>query len=193
MSLRCAWDNGLEFEAMLAESLLGTLGNRWLHVLGVVRRAQYIAQMFTEGDQRCFVAAAYLHDIGYAPSLAMTGFHPLDGACYLRVLGHERLASLVAYHSEAPFEAELRGFSAQLGVFQRERSAVADALTYCDQLTGPNGAPMTLKERHADILRRYGPDAIVSQAYRHSLPYLALAVGRTTHRLRMYGITDITA
>jgi hypothetical protein len=33
-----------------------------------------------------FVAAAWLHDIGYAPAIAEsgTGFHPLDGARYLR-------------------------------------------------------------------------------------------------------------
>ena len=30
------------------------------------------------------VAAAWLHDIGYAPELVETGFHPLDGARYLR-------------------------------------------------------------------------------------------------------------
>jgi len=31
--------------------------------------------------------AAYLHDIGYAEPLVDTGFHPLDGAVYLRGLG----------------------------------------------------------------------------------------------------------
>ena len=29
-------------------------------------------------------AAAWLHDIGYAPAVDDTGFHPLDGARYLR-------------------------------------------------------------------------------------------------------------
>ncbi len=37
------------------------------------------------GGCRRLVAAAYLHDIGYAPELAITGFHPLDGARHLRV------------------------------------------------------------------------------------------------------------
>ena len=55
------------------------------------------------------VAAAWLHDIGYAPTLAATVFHPLDGARHLRALGHERLARLVAYHSSARWEAEALG------------------------------------------------------------------------------------
>src|SRR6266540_3850423 len=42
-------------------------------------------------------AAAYLHDLGYAPALVQTGPHPLDGARHLRALGLERLAGLVAY------------------------------------------------------------------------------------------------
>jgi HD superfamily phosphodiesterase len=29
-------------------------------------------------------AAAWLHDIGYSPEIAVSGFHPLDGARYLR-------------------------------------------------------------------------------------------------------------
>jgi predicted hydrolase (HD superfamily) len=40
-------------------------------------------------------AAAMLHDIGYTPSLATTGFHPLDGARYLRdhIAADERLGA----------------------------------------------------------------------------------------------------
>jgi HD superfamily phosphodiesterase len=50
------------------------------------------------------MAAAYLHDIGYVPTLARTRFHPLDGARHLRELGEERLVGLVAYHSGAEAE-----------------------------------------------------------------------------------------
>ena len=151
---------------------------------GVVQRALHVRQLFTDRDRECLIASAYLHDIGYAPSLAKTGFHPLDGARYLRAHGCEQLASLVAYHSEAQFEARLRGLSLELAEFQRERSAVADALTYCDQMTGPTGISVSLVERHADIVRRYGSDAVVTLASRQALPYLALAVGRTRSRLR---------
>jgi hypothetical protein len=52
----------------------------------------------------------WLHDIGYAPELAGTGCHPLDGARYLRRIGvDEQVVSLVAYHSCARIEAEVRG------------------------------------------------------------------------------------
>ena len=62
-------------------------------------------------DRAYFVAAAYLHDIGYAPELRRTGLHQLDGARYIRSHGAERVARLVAHHSEARFEIRLRGFS----------------------------------------------------------------------------------
>src|SRR5213080_4861054 len=141
-------DNNLvSWAAEYAESLLAPLGDRWLHVQGVVERARWVGQAFDEENRCTLVAAAYLHDIGYAPALKKTGFHPLDGACYLRSLGYDRLASLVAHHSEARFEASLRGYEAALNEFPCERSAVADALTYCDLTTGPTGEPITLKER----------------------------------------------
>lgn len=166
-----------------ASTLLASLATRWLHVQGVVARAQKLAPLFDDSGHALLVAAAYLHDIGYAPALVKTGFHPLDGAHYLRSLGHERLACLVAHHSEACFEAELRGLSTELAAFPREHSAIADALNYCDQLAGPYGTPMTIHERKADILVRYGDDHVVSIAYRRALPYLALAIGRTRRRL----------
>src|SRR5262245_46960459 len=92
-----------------AASLLSPLGNRWLHVQGVVKRAKQVSKLFGEVDQQYLIASAYLHDIGYAPTVKNTGFHPLDGANYiLTSLGNMRLAALVAHHSEARFEAALR-------------------------------------------------------------------------------------
>lgn len=41
----------------------------------------------SENDRDLLVAAAWLHDIGYAPELRDTGFHPLDGARHLEALG----------------------------------------------------------------------------------------------------------
>jgi hypothetical protein len=52
---------------------------------------------------------AYLHDIGYAPRLVRTGFHPLDGAEWLASMGEIRLANLVAHHTGALHEAGERG------------------------------------------------------------------------------------
>src|SRR5712691_11153350 len=136
----------VNWAADTATSLLAPLGDRWLHVQGVVERAHWVGKAFDEDDRSCLIAAAYMHDIGYAPALKKTGFHPLDGACYLRSLGYDRLASLVAHHSGACFEASLRGCEAALDEFPRERSALADALTYCDLTTGPTGEHISLKE-----------------------------------------------
>jgi HD superfamily phosphodiesterase len=56
------------------------------------------------------VAAAWLHDIGYSPELVETGLHALDGARYLCRAGIEgQIVSLVAYHSCAEIEADVRG------------------------------------------------------------------------------------
>jgi HD superfamily phosphodiesterase len=97
-----------DWAASYAEELLSPLGDRWLHVRGVARQAQRVASILPADERDDLVAAAYLHDLGYAPSLVQTGLHPLDGARHLRALGHERLAGLVAHHSGAEAEAELR-------------------------------------------------------------------------------------
>ena len=92
------------------------------------RRARpRVGAILDQEDRRYLVAAAYLHDIGYAPDLQRTGLHQLDGAHYLRSLGAERLARLVAHHSEARFEIRLRGFGEELAAYKREESWVSDA------------------------------------------------------------------
>jgi len=75
-----------------AAELLSPLGDRWVHVQGVVRQAHRAAAILPPEEREVLVAAAYLHDLGYAPSLAVTGLHALDGARHLRAIGHERLA-----------------------------------------------------------------------------------------------------
>jgi HD domain len=139
-----------------AAELLAPMGDRWAHVQGVVRQAHRAAAILPPEEQEVLVAAAYLHDLGYAPSLAVTGLHALDGARHLRAIGHERLAGLVAYHSGARGEAELRGLTAELADFGDEASATSMALTYCDMTIGAGGEVVTLAERVADVERRYG-------------------------------------
>jgi len=74
-----------------AGDLLRPLGRRWRHAQAVAETAQELAIGMTPEDADVLVASAYLHDIGYAPGLAMNGFHPLDGARHLRAFGHEVL------------------------------------------------------------------------------------------------------
>jgi hypothetical protein len=150
-----------------------------INIQEVVEQAQAISKIIDENDQTYLIASAYLHNIEYAPELRKTGFHPLNGAYYLLSHYQQRLASLVAYHSEAQFEANLRGLTEELEKIPREHSALADALTYCDMITSPTGLQITFEERIQDILHRYDEKDIVAIAIRKAVPSLALAVERT--------------
>ena len=101
----------------------------------------------------------------------------------MRQQGQERLASLVAYHSGAWFEAEERGLVEELAEFTPEDGPLLDALTYADMITGPAGQPVDLEERIAEILERYPTDDPVHRAVRRSHPVLRVAVERTRERL----------
>jgi putative nucleotidyltransferase with HDIG domain len=176
----------------LAQSLLESSPERWRHTAGVARRAEAAAVTLTDpGDVETLIAAAWLHDIGYAAPLRRTGFHPLDGARYLDRLGWpSRIVALVAHHSDARSVARLRGLSADLSAYPREESRVADALIYADQTVGPNGRSMTLAERFADVLHRHGPASATALAHPVREPTLRAAVERVQRRLRAAEITD---
>jgi hypothetical protein len=173
-----------------AGELLADTGRRWDHVNGVVRQAQRASPALDEDDRPYLVAAAWLHDIGYAPSLAATAFHPLDGAHYIRSLGQERLAGLVAYHSSARWEAEALGLGDELAAFPLEDSATADALTYCDMTTSPTGQRTTLAERLAEIAERYGAEHLVVRCLQRAHDHLASTVERTEERMWAAGVRD---
>lgn len=172
----------------LAESVLAeSLPRRWQHVHGVAEQAQSLRQL-AGSDADLLEAAAFVHDIGYAPDLVDTGFHPIDGAKYLADIGMpERLVHLVAHHSYAVLEAELRGLTDGLKPFEDERGLVRDALWYCDQTTGPGGERVSARERHAEIKQRYGPGHLVTEFIERGAPELLAAVDRTEQRLAGLG------
>jgi hypothetical protein len=181
-----AWASGLA-----SEKLAGVLPRRWAHVQGVGRRVRVAAPLFSADDCESLVGAALLHDIGYAPELVSTGFHPLDGARYLRSVGGlDRLVNLVAHHSCATLEAELRGLSDELAEFEDERTALRDALWWADMTTTPDGGETTVVERVAEIQTRYGPDDLVSCFIRRAWGDLNAAVERTQGRLEAAGISQ---
>ena len=173
---------GMDVVAWSAEEArerLLVIGNRWAHTQGVVARAQALAQTVSPADRELLLAAAYVHDIGYGPDVRDTGFHPLDGARWLRLRGQERLARLVAHHSGAAFEAETRGLAAALADFAEEHSAVADVLTYSDLTTDPDGLEVAPLERLAEIESRYGADGDVARGKQAAAPALAALIVRT--------------
>jgi len=154
-----------------AQRLLEPLGRRWQHVQGVVDQARRVARILDADQAEVLTAAAWLHDVGYAPALARTGFHPLDGARWLREQGHERLACLVAHHSGAGYEAEERGLHGELAEFPEEHLLVARALTYSDLTVGPDGRRVDPQARLEDVIERYGA-AAPARAIRRAMPEL---------------------
>ena len=170
----------------LARSLLeAPLPRRWSHVQGVARTARTLTPVLAD-DTDLLTAAALLHDIGYAPSMNDSGFHPLDGARYLRDTEHAdpMLCRLVAHHSCAVIEAEEYGLATQLAhEFKPAPRPLADVLIYCDMTTGPDGQHMTIDQRLADIRERYGPSHPVTRALARAEPHLKAAVARVARKL----------
>ncbi|GAA4514092.1 HDIG domain-containing protein [Actinoallomurus oryzae] len=163
----------------IARTLLETpLPRRWAHVQGVARQARSLAPILGD-DADLLESAAILHDIGYSPDLVVTGFHPLDGARYLREEHHADavLCALVAYHSCAINEAEDRGLAGELAAeFTPASRLLSDALTYCDMTTTPDGRPVEVEGRLSEIQTRYGPEHLVTRFIRQSSASLIGAV-----------------
>ncbi|MFI6820529.1 HD domain-containing protein [Micromonospora sp. NPDC050187] len=169
-----------------AERLLSqALPRRWTHVKAVSVKASEVSMILDEVDRPFLVAAAWLHDIGYAPEIISSGLHALDGARWLRQNGFdERVAALVAYHSCAHFEAEERGLADVLRAeFVDEETSTRDALWYVDMTTGPDGQNFDVLERLAEVRSRYGPHHLVSRFWARAEPTLVAAVRRTEERL----------
>jgi HD domain len=167
----------------LARTLLErAMPRRWAHVQGVAARARNLAPAIGE-DAELLVAAAWLHDIGYLPELAKTGLHGLDGARYLRDVHHADpvLCCLVAHHSCAVIEAEERGLADLLRRgFDPAPPQLADALTFCDMTTSPDGEQVKVRRRLAEIHDRYGSGHLVSRSIRRATPLILQAVGQVS-------------
>jgi hypothetical protein len=163
------------------EELAGPLPRRWAHSQGVLERAHGLAGIVGL-DADLLSAAAVLHDVGYAPRLASAGFHPLDGARFLRDARHgdDRLVRLVANHSFALLEADERGLRDVLeGEFPLlEDGRLVDALVYCDMTTTPDGHQTSAEDRVAEIVGRYGADSVVGRFIRRAAPEIFAAVAR---------------
>jgi hypothetical protein len=174
-----AWAEGLA-RTLLEEAL----PRRWSHVQGVATRARSFAPAIGS-DAALLEAAAWLHDIGYQAELANTGLHGLDGARYLRDVRHAEslLCRLVAPHSCAVIEAEERGLVHVLtGEFAPPPQPLADALTFCDMTTSPDGEQVQVHHRLAEIHDRYGTGHLVSRSIRRATPLILEAVGHVHAR-----------
>ncbi|WP_040776044.1 HD domain-containing protein [Nocardia pneumoniae] len=173
-------DDFVAWAAQLAQDNLVGMSRRWRHVQGVARRAQQAVDVVDDSD--LLLAAAWLHDIGYAPSIRRTGFHPVDGAEFLRREGvPERLCALVAHHSCARVEANYRKIEID---WPDEQTALRDALWWADMTTTPTGETTDVLSRIAEVRERYGPDHVVSRSLAEAAPELIEAANHTEKLLR---------
>ena len=160
------------------------LPRRWAHVQGVAARARSLAPVLG-ADADLLEAAAWLHDIGYAPEVAVTGLHELDGARYLRDTQHADaiLCRLAAHRSCAIVEAEERGLADVLSSeFDPAPDVLAGVLTCCDMTTSPDSEPVPVERRLAEIHDRYSPGHLVSRSMRRATPMILSAVKQVHNR-----------
>jgi len=137
----------------LARHLLGHDPRRLRHVAGTARAAGFVAAHVTEVHEDVILAAAWLHDIGHAGHLVRSGFHPLDGALYLREAGwDEDVVGLVAHHSHSRVVADHLGIGSELALFEAVDSLDADTLTFADVIAGSNGQGVSASKGLAQIL-----------------------------------------
>lgn len=173
---------GLDWAREVAERHLAGMGDRWLHVQGAGRLGERVEQ--TGQVSPGFAAAVWLHDVGYAPGLVDSGFHPLDGARWLQSQGAPDLVvGLVAWHTGAQFEAEERGLGAQLETMPRPAPADLDAMTLVDLSVGPSGARVAPDDRLREVLERYPQGHPVHLAITAASPSLLQSANSARRRL----------
>lgn len=144
--------------AGLFDDLLCELRDRRrAHSEEVGRKAAGAAHLVPAWLRSDLIAAATLHDIGYAHRV--TGFHALDGARFLAAKEFSSVVcSLVVHHSASTIEAEVRGLN--LAVFEpfavdQDLSAAHQVIAWADMTTGPAGQTVTVEERLDEICSRY--------------------------------------
>lgn len=175
----------------LARTWLAPLPRRWSHTLGVAAAAERLAIVLPERERAAVIAAALVHDIGYSPLLARSGFHPLDGARFLHQQGLPSVViALVAHHTGAAVEAEQRGLTAALTQMPCPPPAMLDVLTCADLSTSPTGQPVRVEDRIAEILTRYPAEHPVHRAVLRSTPDLLAAATRVWDRLASTTVSE---
>jgi hypothetical protein len=84
----------------VSEQLVSSLGRRWRHVQGVAARAALLTSTVSVEEGEALVASAWLHDIGYAEELAVTGCtHWTEPVTYAMKVWPGIVVSLVAHHT----------------------------------------------------------------------------------------------
>lgn len=160
----------------LAGDVLREDARLYQHAARAARHASVLAHRINGGHPADVTAAAWLHDLGHAPTIRRTGFHPLDGALFLiREQWPERVVRLVAHHSLAAMEAPFYGVGHHLNVIEPVSGVDPDILTAADLLGGSGEPAPTVRER-LDALRRADDEAGLVPADVRQERYAGLAL-----------------
>ncbi|MEI6361429.1 MAG: HD domain-containing protein [Actinomycetes bacterium] len=160
----------------LARRLLGEDSDRLAHSRYAAGIAELAADALSVPDPESLVAAAWLHDIGHAPHISRTGFHPLDGALHLAAEGWpDRTVLLVAHHAHAAILAPYFGVDHQLAVLDHVPGIAEDVLTYADMRSGPTGMGASPARRVSGLRGFQGGSASIPKAIHEERYRLLLA------------------
>jgi predicted hydrolase (HD superfamily) len=141
-------------------------GNKYRHSLGVARLTKEIVNRvpyLTEDFKHKCVIAGYLHDIGYARSIAINQFHQYDGFQFLLQLGvnidicHVALLHSYAYWDAAERRPDMIHHYDGLKLSD-EANLMIKIVSYADIRTSPNGDRVDVDTRITEIGTRYGKD-----------------------------------
>lgn len=149
---------------------------RLAHVREVGRRgAEAGICLGGETEPFLFPLACLLHDVGRALDPEDVDVHALVGARFLQQAGVPApVVVLVAHHSGARFEANLRGVRDELeAIYPYKPWPALAALSYLDATTGPDGETISAEERLEEIGRRHGVDSWQYASFELTLPEIA--------------------
>jgi hypothetical protein len=178
--------------ASIASELLTGVGTRFAHSRRVAEQVTRTGPLLDGEWHAALCEAAWLHDIGYSPCLIVTGFHPLDGARWLKGQGWDlEVCRLVAWHTGAQVEAGMRGLADRLfAEFSPPPDLAQAALTWADLTASPEGDPCLAKDRLREILSRYPAGSVVHQAVALNRPALLEANHLIEHMLDGQGRSE---
>ena len=170
------------------KAILGDDPDRLAHCVEVAVLAKELgAALFSPADAEQLEIAGLWHDAAYSTKLRITGFHPLDGAIFLAHAGADvRVIDAVLQHGAASvFASETPGFRALYEELSKATAArdFIEILNVCDMRVGPTGKRTTVRERTADVQRRYGSENVIHKFWRQQEPFVLAEEGHLLSRL----------
>lgn len=162
-----------ESRELVESRLVGAaFADRLAHSYAVAEKTRLLSSGIGERSSEWYWCLGLLHDIGYSEPLS--GHHGLDGARIVSAAGPDlaQFAAHIAWHSTAKWEYEILGLSSgdpMPGLVDHS------LLWMADFTTGPQGQPITLEGRIAEIRSRHSPSSSAVLAIEESMPSLVRA------------------